>query len=105
MVESHSMSPKKSRTGINISLKDSSSSPYKNSQHTHYRDLTHTGHNHSSTNSHDRESELASLKLKNFSKIDRCSPLIVESKYTCEQMSPRLTSKENPEVQTPTSEQ
>lgn len=54
MVESHSTSPRKSRTGINISLKESSTSPYKNSQHTHDRDLTHSQHNRSSTNSHGR---------------------------------------------------
>jgi len=84
MVESHSMSPKKSRTGINISLKESSISPYKNSQHTHDRDLTHSHHNRSSTNSHGRESEPQIQRLRPFNKIDKCSPLIVESKYTCE---------------------
>jgi hypothetical protein len=48
MVESHSMSPKK-RCGIDVSLKEPMASPYKQSQITHYHDLSRTHHRHSST--------------------------------------------------------
>lgn len=92
MVESHSMSPKKSRAGINISLKESSISPYKHSLRTQDQDLTHTRNIHSSTNSNDHSSEPHSQKPKNFGKFDRCSPVIVESKYTREENSPCAAS-------------
>jgi len=85
MVESHSMSPKKSRAGINISLKESSISPYKHSLRTQDQDITHTRNIRSSTNSHGQSSEPHSQKLKTFGKFERCSPLIVESKYTLEE--------------------
>ena len=85
MVESHSVSPRKSsRTGINISLKESSASPYKNSQHTLTHDLSRSQHNRSSTNSHAHSSERSSIKLKNFNRFEKCAPVIVESKITYE---------------------
>ena len=82
MVESHSVSPKKSRTGINISLKESSASPDKYSQRTQDQDLSQSQRHPSSTNTYFHETEGSSIGNKKFTKFEKCSPLIVESKIT-----------------------